>query len=122
MIRLLAIASEAYPLLKTGGLADVVGALPEALRPHGVVTRTLLPGYPGALAALGDREEVLRYPVLFGGPATVLAGNAAGLDLFLLEAPHLFARAGNPYLGPGGADWPDNGQRFAALARVGADL
>ena len=40
----LAVASEMYPLLKTGGLADVVGALPAALAPHGIALRTLLPG------------------------------------------------------------------------------
>ena len=52
----------------------------------------------------------------------MLAGRAAGLDLFVLDAPHLFDRAGNPYLGPDGRDWGDNAHRFAALARVGADL
>ena len=45
-----------------------------------------------------------------------------GLDLFVLDAPHLFDRPGNPYLGADGRDWPDNALRFAALARVGADI
>ena len=44
MLRVLAIASEAFPLVKTGGLADVAGALPLALTREGVETRTLLPG------------------------------------------------------------------------------
>ncbi len=57
-----------------------------------------------------------------GGPARLLAARAAGLDLFVLDAPHLYDRPGNPYLGPDGRDWPDNAFRFAALARVGADL
>ena len=52
----------------------------------------------------------------------MLAARAAGLDVFVLDAPHLFDRPGNPYLGPDGRDWGDNAQRFAALARVGADL
>ena len=52
-----------------------------------------------------------------GAPARPAA--AAGLDLFVLDAPHLFARPGNPYLGADGRDWPDNALRFAALARVG---
>ena len=52
----------------------------------------------------------------------MLAGRAAGLDLFVLDAPHLFDRPGNPYLGPDGRDWSDNAHRFAALARVGADI
>ena len=40
----------------------------------------------------------------------------------MLDAPHLFERPGNPYLGPDGLDWRDNAMRFAALARVGADV
>ena len=45
-LNVLAAASEIYPLVKTGGLADVVGALPAALAPHGIALRTLVPGYP----------------------------------------------------------------------------
>src|SRR3954449_13016125 len=44
------------------------------------------------------------------------------LDLLVLEAPHLFARPGNPYVTPDGKDWPDNGVRFAALSRMAADI
>ena len=47
---------------------------------------------------------------------------AAGLNLFAIDAPHLYDRPGNPYLGPDGLDWPDNARRFAALARVAADI
>ena len=46
MIEVLSVASEVYPLIKTGGLADVAGALPGALTSHGVTMRTLIPGYP----------------------------------------------------------------------------
>ena len=122
MLRVLSIASEAFPLVKTGGLADVVGALPLALPREGVEMRTLLPGYPSVMAKLEAGEQAHAYPDLMGGPARVLAGRAAGLDLFVLDAPHLYDRPGNPYLGPNGRDWPDNAQRFAALARAGADL
>ena len=59
---------------------------------------------------------------MFGGPARLLSARAKGLDLFVLDAPHLYDRPGNPYLGPNGADWPDNALRFAALGRVGASL
>jgi len=52
MMRILSVASEAYPLIKTGGLADVVGALPGALKPHGIAVTTLLPGYPGVVTGL----------------------------------------------------------------------
>jgi starch synthase len=118
----LSIASEIYPLIKTGGLADVAGALPGALARENVMVRTLTPGYPAILAKLEAGEPVHVYPALFGGPATILAGKASGLELFVLDAPHLFARPGNPYLGPDGLDWRDNALRFAALARVGADI
>ena len=121
-LRVLSIASEVFPLIKTGGLADVAGALPSALRREGVEMRTLLPGYPQVLAKLGEAEPVHDYLDLFGGPARLLAGRAEGLDLFVIEARHLYDRPGNPYLGPDGRDWPDNPFRFAALSRVGADI
>ena len=119
-MRVLSVASEAYPLVKTGGLADVVGALPAALAAHGVEVRTLLPGYPAVVAAMQGALTVWTEQGYFGGPARLLAGRAGGLDLFVLDAPHLYARPGNPYVAPDGADWPDNPQRFAALAYAAA--
>jgi starch synthase len=114
-MRVLSVASEIYPLIKTGGLADVAGALPAALAAEGIEMRSLLPGYPAVLAKLEAAEAVYDLADLFGGPARLLAGRAAGLELFAIDAPHLFARPGNPYSGPDGADWPDNALRFAAL-------
>ncbi len=126
-IAVLSVASEVYPLVKTGGLADVAGALPAALAGEGVAIRTLVPGYPAVMAALAGSKassaEVLHaFPDLFGGPARIVAGEAGGLDLLALDAPHLFDRPGSPYLGPDGRDWPDNPLRFAALARAAADI
>ncbi len=122
MIKVLAVAAEVFPLVKTGGLADVVGALPAALKPHDVEMRVLVPGYPAIVAALKKAEPLHQYGKLFGGKATLLAGTAAGLDLIVIDAPHLYDRPGNPYLAPGGSDWPDNWKRFAALGRVAADF
>ena len=121
-LRVLSVASEVFPLIKTGGLADVAGALPAALGREGVEARTLVPGYPGVMGKLETREIVYEYANLFGAPARILAAKAAGLDLFVIDAPHLYDRPGNPYLGPNGVDWHDNPQRFAALSRVGADI
>jgi starch synthase len=121
-VRALAVGAEVYPLVKTGGLADVMGALPAALVAEDIETRTLIPGYPDVLAALRAAEEVLRVPQLYGGAARILSGSAAGLDLFVLDAPHLFFRPGNPYVAAGGSDWPDNAFRFAALSRVAAEI
>jgi starch synthase len=120
--RVLAVASEIYPLVKTGGLADVIGALPGALELQDIETRTIVPGYPAVLAALAAPEEVWQRDVFYGGPARMFATRIANLDLFVLDAPHLFNRPGNPYVGPNGRDWPDNALRFAALARAAADI
>jgi starch synthase len=120
--KVLSVASEIFPLVKTGGLADVVGALPAALARESVASATLAPGYPGLLARLGATAPAHRYETLMGGPATILSARLGALDLFVLDAPHLFDRPGNIYLGPDGRDWPDNAQRFAALARAAADI
>ncbi|WP_019517043.1 glycogen synthase GlgA [Sphingomonas sp. Mn802worker] len=121
-IRVLSVASEVYPLVKTGGLADVVGALPGALAGHGVELTTLIPGYPQVLASAGKLRVVHRWPALLGTTARLLAGKIDGYPLFVLDAPGLLARDGNIYTDAGGKDWHDNWRRFAALARAAADL
>ncbi|KAA9007961.1 glycogen synthase GlgA [Histidinibacterium aquaticum] len=121
-VRILSVASECAPLVKTGGLADVAGALPGALAAEGVEMVTLLPGYPAVLSALAGAEAVHEERDLMGGPARVLRGEAAGLKLLVLDAPHLYDRDGSIYLGPDGHDWPDNPERFAALCWVAAAL
>ena len=122
MTKVLAVASEVFPLVKTGGLADVVGALPAALRDHDVEMRVLVPGYPSVIAALRSPEVAYRLKDLFGGAGRLLAGKSGSLDLLVLDAPHLYDRPGNPYLGPDGRDWPDNWKRFAALSIVASDI
>jgi starch synthase len=119
-LRVLSVASEVFPLIKTGGLADVAGALPGALAPLGIEVRTLLPGYPSVMDQLPAARIAHRWPGFFGGPATLLSAEAAGLALLVLDAPHLFRRTGGPYLDSDGKDWPDNALRFAALALAAA--
>jgi starch synthase len=121
-IQVLAVASEIYPLVKTGGLADVVGALPRALRKEGVSVVTLVPGYPAVTAALRRSERVLSVDDLFGGAARLLSGRVEELDLFVLDAPHLFDRAGTPYAAEDGREWPDNALRFGALDWIAARI
>ena len=118
----LAVASELYPLLKTGGLADVTGALPGALKDQGVRVRTLIPGYPAVMTKIRRAKQVHAFNDLFGGPARLLAAKHDGLDLLVLDAPHRFDRPGGPYVGQDGRDYPDNPLRFAALARAAADV
>lgn len=122
MIRALSVASEAYPLVKTGGLADVAGALPGALAPHGVATTTLLPGYAPVLAHVGGARVVHRWGNLLGVEARLLAGTLGDQPLLVLDAPALFAREGGLYADANGRDWPDNWRRFAALARAAAEV
>jgi starch synthase len=121
-IHALSVASEAYPLIKTGGLADVVGALPAALAPLGVRVTTMLPGYPTVMGALEKPELLHHYDDLLGVEARLLGGSGGGIDLVVLDAPGLFARDGGPYSDPSGKDWLDNWHRFAALGRAAADI
>ncbi len=120
-MRVLSVASESVPLVKTGGLADVVGALPAALAKLGWEMRVLLPAYRGLRARAADWPVVWVEPDLWGGEGRVLAGQVGGLSLLLLDAPHLYDREGGPYAGPEG-DWPDNARRFAALSWVAARI
>lgn len=119
--RVLSVASECVPLIKTGGLADVVGALPAALAPLGWEMRVLLPAYRRLRGHLAGMPEVWREAGLWGGEGVVHAGAIDGVDVLLLDAPHLFDRDGGPYSGAGG-DWGDNAQRFAALSWVAARI
>jgi starch synthase len=118
-LRVLGVASECAPLIKTGGLADVAGALPAALAAQDVQVTTLIPGYPAVMQKVAGRVA-RSFDDMFGGPAALIRAEAAGLDLLVLDAPHLFDRPGNPYLGPYGGEWGDNGVRFAALAVAAA--
>ncbi|MDK1490641.1 glycogen synthase GlgA [Sinorhizobium sp. 7-81] len=121
-MNILSVASEVYPLVKTGGLADVVGALPAALVPHGIRTRTLVPGYPAVLQKLKKKKKVAGFDNLFGHPASVLGAELDGLDLLVLDQPALYARDGGPYLDATGRDYPDNFRRFAALSLAAAEI
>ncbi len=121
-IKVLSVASEAVPLVKTGGLADVAGALPAALAAQGVEVTTFIPGYPAVLKALGKAKAVHSRDSLLGEKARLLAGKIGGYPLLVLDAPALFARPGGPYSDAAGRDWDDNWRRFAAFARAAADI
>ena len=121
-MQVLSVASEVYPLIKTGGLADVAGALPGALAHRGVHVRTLLPGYPAVMDKLAGRDALHEFDDLLGARATLFAAELDGLQLLVLDAPELFAREGNPYGEAGGKDFADNWRRFAALALAGCRI
>lgn len=121
-MRVLFVASECAPFVKTGGLADVAAALPKALAEAGVEVRVLLPGYSAVVGALAKARTAKALGSKYGGKLRLLEGRAEGLDLLVLDAPHLYDRPGNPYLGPDRADWPDNHLRFGALCQAAARL
>lgn len=118
-LAVLAVASEAFPVIKTGGLADVIGSLPKALLSQGVGVRTLIPAYPAVLANCGDREMVGQISLL-GESVTLWASHCNDLELLLADCPALFDRPGGPYLDGQGKDYIDNWRRFAMLSAVGA--
>jgi starch synthase len=113
--------SECAPFLKTGGLADVAGALPKALAREGVRTRVLMPAY-AALSDLAAQGRALGAVDGLGGPLQAVAVEAEGIELILLDAPSLYQRPGGPYIDAAGADWADNHIRFGALSRAAASI
>ena len=122
-MRTLFVTPESVPLTKTGGLADVSGALALALGEIDCDVRILHPAYADLQDRLREFAEAVVWPDLFGGPGRLLFGRLPeGLQIYALDAPHLFDRPGNPYLGPDGKDWPDNHLRFAALSWVGSQI
>jgi starch synthase len=119
-MQVLSVASEVYPLVKTGGLADVAGALPLALKGHGVSVKTLMPGYPAVMRVVKDAKLVISFESLLGARADVLEVEHQGLDLLILDSPTFFDRPGGPYVDATGKDHFDNWRRFAALSKAGA--
>src|SRR5689334_11579597 len=123
-LRILYATPECAPLVKTGGLADVSGALPVALRQIGLDARVILPGYPAVLAALpraraaGSIEAIARFPA-----ARLLEADLPqGVPAWIVECPQLYDRSGGPYQDTSGVDWPDSPLRFGLLARAAALL
>ena len=124
-MRILHVAAEVFPLVKTGGLADVVAALPVALAQAHADARLLLPGMPPMLEAVLHARTVIDLGACFGAARVrLLKGLMPGshLPVYLVDAPLLFNRVGGPYHAPGGAEWPDNLQRFGLLGWVAAQL
>ncbi|MEI6413170.1 MAG: glycogen synthase GlgA [Pseudomonadota bacterium] len=119
-LRILFATSEVFPLVKTGGLADVSAALPAALRILGHDVRLILPAYPQALERLGPTQEVMRLePPALNAMARILLGQTTeGMPVYLVDAPNYFDRGGNPYTDMSGRDWGDNPDRFALFAQA----
>ena len=125
-MRVLHVASEAHPLIKTGGLADVMGALPQAQQAlGGLQARLLLPGWPAVMKAVDGGELVASLGPCFGAARVRLLKAEmpeGGLSVYVIDAPLLYGRSANPYHDEAGQDWPDNLQCFGLLGWVAAQL
>jgi starch synthase len=123
--RVLQVGAEIFPLVKTGGLADVLGALPQALQRQGADVRLLLPGLPAIAEALVDPRLVCEIGPCFGAARVRLhLGRMPGSEVpaYVIEAPSLYRRPGGPYLDDDGVEWVDNLERFALLGWVAAHI
>jgi starch synthase len=123
-LRALHVAAELYPWVKTGGLGDVVAALPPALLEQGVDTRLCLPGFPALLDAFHLTDAVrLATPFAVERVRVALATvPGSKIAAYLVDHPPFYDRPGGPYGGADGRDWPDNHRRFGLLSWVAAAL
>lgn len=117
--------SEAHPLIKTGGLADVSGSLPRAIKNAKQEIRLILPAYPTAVENAGAPKPVASLDIPgISTRVTLLQGRLPGtrVSLYLVDAPTLFNRPGGPYSQKDGTDWPDNAQRFNVFCRTVTEI
>ena len=128
-MRILQVSAEIFPLLKTGGLADIAGALPVALQSQGCDVRVLLPGFPAILAGLKSPVRVGSFGTPWGEAVEVMFGALQALSnethtiyAYVLVAPGLYDRPGNPYEDANKHPYADNHRRFAALGWGAAHL
>jgi starch synthase len=124
-MKVLHVAAEIFPLVKTGGLADVLGALPQALIGQGADVRLLLPGLPAIADAVLHQKTVCQIGPAFGAACVTLQLGRmpySHVPVYVVDAPYLYRREGSPYQDSAGQEWPDNVQRFALLGWVAAHL
>ena len=124
-MKVLHAAAEVFPLVKTGGLADVLGALPQAQLEAGADVRLILPGLPAIKNGVQRQTLVCELGAMFGaGKVSLWLGQMPGrpIPVYVIDAPYLYQRAGNPYLAADGSEWADNLQRFALLGWVAAHI
>jgi starch synthase len=114
-------SSEAHPLVKTGGLADVAGSLPRAIRNLRHDIRVIIPAYQQILRQ-ADNLTLVAHLQLEGvdNPVRLLAGRLPGstVKIYLVDSPVHFDRPGNPYSTSSGNPWPDNAARFTTFCRT----
>ena len=118
-MRVVMLSPEVYPYAKTGGLADVLAALPPALAAAGVEVTVCVPGYRSALRAAGTPAPGPRLYAPIASrmeAAEIVRVPGAPVPTLLLRADRYFDRDG--LYGEGGQDYPDNAERFAFFCRA----
>lgn len=113
--------SEVFPLVKTGGLADVAASLPRSLLKTGVDVKIILPAYASVLDHVGKVElKNLSKISLEGRDILIQQTRLPGsrVKVLLVNIPEFSERQGNPYCSPDGSDWSDNHLRFYWFARA----
>jgi len=123
MNKVLYIASEAFPLIKTGGLADVAGSLPVALLKQSQDVRLLLPAYPEVIRKI-SRSKILTTHTYYGLQVTIIETRLPGSNVlvWLVDCPAAFNRPGGPYIDQHGEPWDDNALRFTILCQAAVDI
>lgn len=118
--RVLLVSSEAVPLVKTGGLADVITALADALREKGVDASVLMPGYPAALEGATNLKKVSGELALPGGAGVLCQGFMPGtkIPVILVDTQRFRRRVASPYVDQDGCELADNAESFADLAHA----
>ncbi|HEC29527.1 MAG TPA: glycogen synthase GlgA [Gammaproteobacteria bacterium] len=112
-------SSEVYPLIKTGGLADVAGSLPAALCSSEYDVRLVLPAYQSVMDEISKMRCMARLSMPQGEVRIMLADlPGSSVKIWLVNYPPFFDRPGNPYLGPDSLPWHDNADRFALFCKV----
>ncbi|TCV93687.1 glycogen synthase GlgA [Biostraticola tofi] len=120
-MQVLHVCSELFPLLKTGGLADVVGALPAAQIAEGDDVRVLLPAFPDLLKGIPETRVINEFDAL-SRHVTLLYGRFNGVGIYLIDVPDLYDRPGSPYHDQDMYAYMDNYLRFALLGWVGSEM
>jgi starch synthase len=122
MKKILFVTSEAHPLIKTGGLADVSGSLPKALSELSQDVRLIMPNYQ-AIKTDGDVRLLCSIRV-DNRKVNLLETQLpdSKVTVWLVDYADFFKRPGNPYLNESGEPWRDNAERFALFCRIAVEV
>lgn len=122
MKKILFVTSEAHPLIKTGGLADVSGSLPKALHELGQDIRLIIPNYKDIKTT--DTPKQLASLRIDNKTVNILETclDESGVIVWLVDYPDFFGQPGNPYVDANKDPWPNNAERFSLFCRTAVEV